>query len=129
MLPDNLMKHGVIKLGALNRHLKEKKSIDLNVDVEWEFELPESDDKEDDENNDCDTDGPQDLVEFEIVFDCCKPIFLSPDQSDIDMDTDNSFDENDIFKEQLNVYVFFIFFLPLFIIFFFNIFHSFIFYH
>ena len=39
MFSDNLMKHGVIKLGALKRDLKEKNSIDLNVDVEWEFKL------------------------------------------------------------------------------------------
>lgn len=50
MLPDNLIKHGVIKLEAL-KHSKEKKSIDLNVDLEWEFDLPNnlSDDEEDNE--------------------------------------------------------------------------------
>lgn len=51
MLPDNLCSNGIIKLEAINDYLRKgKKDVDIETEMEWEFDELEFDEYDNDGN-------------------------------------------------------------------------------
>lgn len=80
MLPDNLCSNGIIKLEAINDYLRKgKKDVDIETEMEWEFDELEFDEYDNDGNE-----FPQDKLSEQVAPEYKFDLTLQPFQNNTD---------------------------------------------